>query len=130
MTKERIQIVAISQRMIDEHLEVVFSLRIKRNEYNLIYNIGGGVKEVPLLADAAVVTFVPYAIKHGLDIYSEYYAYFVLQESYDFVTLLIHLINNRLNIALLILRSLNIVPVNQPVCKIVEPYDHKISDKY
>lgn len=72
MTKERIQIVAISQRMIDEHLEVVFSLRIKRNEYNLIYNIGGGVKEVPLLADAAVVTFVPYAIKHGLDIYSEY----------------------------------------------------------
>lgn len=42
MTKERIQIVAISQRMIDEHLEVVFSLRIKRNEYNLIYNIEGG----------------------------------------------------------------------------------------
>ena len=68
--KERIEIMAIKQQFLKEHLEVVFTTKIKQNQYDLVYKIQGGVNKVPLLSDAAVITFLPYAIMHNLDIYS------------------------------------------------------------
>jgi len=71
--RKKIEILAISQKIIEDGCEVEFGIKIGDTPYNLKYAIHGeGIKSVPLRCDPIVVTFLNYALYYGMDICSEY----------------------------------------------------------
>lgn len=71
--EKKIIIKNIEQNQKDSHLEVVYNLVIRGNEYNLTYKISSeSIDGVPLLCDAVVVSLLVYAVKHGLSFVSEF----------------------------------------------------------
>ena len=71
--EKRIEILDISQKRINDFLKVTYKIAINKKEYELLYKISGEtIDKVPLLCDAVVVSFLVYAVKHGLSFYSKY----------------------------------------------------------
>ncbi len=70
--KEKIENIEKEQQVSNNCFQVSFKIKIKSNSHELVYKISGEqvVTAVPVLCDAVVTTFLPYAIKHDLDICS------------------------------------------------------------
>ena len=71
--RKKIEILSINQNTTDAGCNVTFGIKIGGKPYDLVYKItGGGVNSVPERCDAIVVTFLFFAIRHGMDICSKY----------------------------------------------------------
>lgn len=63
----------IEKKQHPDTFEVIYSLVIRGNEYDLAYKISGEkIDDVPLFCDPIVVSLLVYAVKYGLSFHSDY----------------------------------------------------------